>query len=144
LTIELTAINQYFLAGEQCANWGFPRLKSLFHGLSYEEMKDTKELIQHILYLEGLPNMQRLNQVLAGENVLDLYRAGLELELGAVENLRAGIAHCAEVGDFTTRAMLEEMIAGEEKHVDVFETQLAALETVGLERYLAQQVKADD
>src|SRR6476661_7549800 len=125
LTIELTAVNQYFLAAEQCANWGFPRLRERFRAISLEEMKDIEVLVKHILYLEGLPNMQRLNQVMVGENVLDLYRAGLELELGAVENLRAGIAHCAEVGDFTTRAMLEEMIAGEEKHVDVFETQLA-------------------
>jgi bacterioferritin len=140
LTIEMTAINQYFLAGEQCANWGFPRLRQTFRGLSFEEMKDTQELVQHILYLEGLPNMQRLNQVLAGENVLELLRAGLALELGAVDHLRRAIAHCAEVADFTTRAFFEEMIVGEEKHVDLFETQLAAIDAVGIERYLAQQI----
>jgi bacterioferritin len=140
LTIELTAINQYFLAAEQCANWGFPRLRTLFRELSMEEMKDTQHIVQHILYLEGLPNMQRLNQIVVGEDVPETIRAGLALEHGAVDHLRTAIAHCAQVGDFTTRAIFEEMIRGEEEHVDLFETQLAAMETVGLERYLAQHL----
>src|SRR5215210_6521106 len=81
LTIELTAVNQYFLASEQCTNWGFPRLRKLFRGLSLEEMKDSEELVKHILYLEGLPNMQRLNQIHVGEDVPELFRAGLTAEL---------------------------------------------------------------
>jgi bacterioferritin len=144
LTIELTAINQYFLAGEQCTNWGFPRLRKLFRDLSFEEMKDSEVLVKHILYLEGLPNMQRLNQVHVGEDVPELFQAGLAAELAAVEHLRNAIAHCATVGDFTTRALFEEMIRSEEEHVDLFETQLAAIERVGLERYLAQQVNAGE
>jgi bacterioferritin len=140
LTIELTAVNQYFLAAEQCANWGFPRLRERFRAISLEEMKDIEVLVKHILYLEGLPNMQRLNQVLVGENVPELLDAGLTLERGAVEHLRQAIAHCAQVGDFTTRGLFEGMIADEEEHVDIFETQLSAIELVGLERYLAQQV----
>ena len=140
LTIELTAVNQYFLAAEQCASWGFPRLRERFRALSMEEMKDVEELVKHILYLEGLPNMQRLNQVQVGENVPELLQAGLNLEIGAVDLLRQAIAHCAQVGDFTTRALFEEMVRGEEGHVDVFETQLTAIQTVGLERYLAQQL----
>jgi bacterioferritin len=107
-------------------------------------MKDTQKLIQHILYLEGLPNMQRLNTVRAGEHVLDLLQGGLALEHNAVETLRGAIAHCATVGDYTTRALFEEMIGDEETHVDLFETQLSALETVGLERYLAQHIDAGD
>ena len=142
LTIELTAVNQYFLAAEQCANWGFPALRKLFRDLSFEEMKDCELLVRHILYLEGLPNLQRLNQVLVGENVPELFQAGLSAEHGAVDHLRQGIAHCAAVGDYTTRSIFEEMIRGEEEHVDLFETALSAIQSVGLERYLAQQLTA--
>jgi bacterioferritin len=141
LTIELTAINQYFLAARQCEAWGFPALQKLFRGLAMDEMKDTEELMDHILYLEGLPNMQRLNTVRVGQTVPELFDAGLALELGAVEHLRTAIAHCAQVGDFTTRSMFEEMIRDEEEHVDLFETQMDAVRAVGLERYLAQQLR---
>jgi bacterioferritin len=143
LTIELTAVNQYFLAAEQCANWGFPRLRSFFRSLSLSEMKDIEVLVKHILYLEGLPNMQRLNTVMVGENVPELLGAGLTAEHGAVDHLRTAITHCAQVGDYTTRAIFEEMIRGEEEHVDLFETQISAIDLVGLERYLAQQVNKD-
>jgi bacterioferritin len=106
LTTELTAINQYFLAAKQCANWGFVRLHDRFRQLSFEEMKDTEQLIEHILYLEGLPNMQRLNQVRVGESVQEVLQAGLELERGAVDFLRGAIDHCAQQGVYTTRGML--------------------------------------
>jgi bacterioferritin len=140
LTIELTAINQYFLAARQCEAWGFPVLQKRFRDIAMDEMKDTEELIDHILYLEGLPNMQRLNTVRIGQTVPELYEAGLALEIGAVEHLRQAIGHCAQVGDYTTRAMFEAMIRDEEEHVDLFETQLDAIRSVGLERYLAQQL----
>jgi len=143
LTIELTAINQYFLAAEQCANWGFPTLRDMFRGISMEEMKDTQALMQHILYLEGLPNLQRLNRVAAGENVVELLQLGLELEHGAVDFLRSAVAHCAQVADFTTRKLFEDMLAGEEHHVDLFETQLSVIQLVGIERYLAQHIVED-
>ncbi len=142
LTIELTAINQYFLAAEMCANWGFNRLKERFRSLSLDEMKDAEQLIAHILYLDGLPNLQRLNQVKVGQNVPEVLQAGLDSERGAVDFLRGAIDHCARVGDYTTRAMFEEMIRDEEKHVDWFETQFEAIQSVGLERYLAQQLHA--
>ena len=140
LTTELTAINQYFLAAKQCENWGLARLGRVFRTLSLDEMKDTEELIERILYLEGLPNMQRLNPVRVGEAPLEVLEAGLELERGAVEFLRDAIEHCARVGDYTTRAMFEEMIQDEERHVDWFETQLETIRLVGLERYLGQQI----
>jgi bacterioferritin len=140
LTTELTAINQYFLAAKLCGSWGLGRLEAAFRALSMGEMKDSEELVEHILYLEGLPNMQRLNQVRVGETVSELLQAGLELERGAVEFLRGAIEHCARVGDYTTRAMFEEMIRDEERHVDWFETQFEAIRIVGLDRYLAQQV----
>ena len=143
LTIELTAVNQYFLAAEQCAAWGFPGLQKLFRELSFEEMKDCQTLVRHILYLDGLPNLQRLNRVAAGETVPELFQTGLTLEHGAVDQLRGAIAHCAQVGDFNSRQLLEHMLHGEEQHVDLFETQLGTISSVGLERYLAQFLVSD-
>jgi bacterioferritin len=144
LTIELTAVNQYFLAAKQCDNWGFARLHDKFRNLSFEEMKDTEGLVEHILYLEGVPNMQRLNQVRVGESVSELLQAGLELERGAVDFLRGAIEHCAREGDYTTRGMFEEMIQDEERHVDWFETQLETIRLVGLEQYLSQQIRKEN
>lgn len=141
LTIELTAINQYFLGAKQCGNWGFSKLERAFRALSLDEMKDTEGIIERILFLEGLPNMQRLNTVRVGETVPELLQAGLDLELGAVGFLRDAIEHCVRVGDFATRAMFEEMIVDEEKHVDWFETQQETIKIVGLERYLSQQIE---
>ena len=140
LTVELTAINQYFLLSEQSRNWGFERLYSKFRALSLEEMQDAEKLVAHILFLEGLPNMQRLNEVLAVENVQEALDAGLATERGAVQFLTEAIQHCAQVGDFYTRGMFEEMIAEESGHVDWFETQLETIARVGMERYLAQQI----
>jgi bacterioferritin len=141
LTTELTAINQYFATAKMCSNWGFARLHDKFRSLSLDEMKDTEEIIDRILYLEGVPNMQRLNAVQLGETVPEQLQAGLQLERGAVEFLRGAIEHCARVGDFTTRAMFEEMIRDEETHVDWFETQFETIRLVGLERYLAQHIQ---
>jgi len=143
LTTELTAINQYFLAAKQCGHWGFVRLEQAFRALSMDEMKDTEGLIERILFLDGLPNMQRLNPIRVGESVPEVLQAGLGLELGAVEFFRGAIEHCARVGDFTTRAMFEEMIQDEEHHVDWFETQRETIAIIGLERYLSQQVEAE-
>ena len=143
LTVELTAINQYFLHAEICKQWGYERLHSFFSKSSFAEMKDTQELIGHILYLEGMPNMMRMNQVLVGETVLEHLELDLELERTAVETLREAIAHCGTVGDFTTRKMFEEMIASEESHVDWIENQLETIRQIGLEHYLAQQIRSD-
>src|SRR5919204_3643707 len=140
LTTELTAINQYFLNAKMCGSWGFGRLEDRFRSLSFEEMRDTEELIAHILYLDALPNMQRLNQIHVGENVPECLQAGLALERGAVDFLRGAIEHCGRVGDYTTRAKFEQMIQDEETHVDWFETQLETIRLVGLERYLSQQI----
>jgi bacterioferritin len=140
LTIELTAVNQYFLAAEMCSNWGYQRLYEKFRSLSMSEMEDVQKLVRHILYLDGLPNMQRLNPVPVGENVRECLDAGLAAEHNAVATLAEAIAHCANVRDFTTRGMFEEMIAEEEGHVDWFETQLETIRQIGMELYLAQQV----
>jgi bacterioferritin len=143
LTIELTAINQYFVQAEMCRNWGYDRLHQKLRHSSMEEMKDTPALIERILYLEGVPNMQRLNQVRVGENVIENLQLDLQLEQEAVEALREAITHCREVEDYTTRKMFEEMIASEEEHLDWLETQLEAINQIGIELYLSQQLLDD-
>jgi len=144
LTIELTAINQYFVQAEMCRNWGYDRLYEKFKHSSMEEMKDTPGIIAHILYLEGVPNMQRLNQVRVGETVLENLNLDLQLENEVVEALREAITHCQSVGDYTTRKMFEDMIASEEEHVDWLENQLEAIRQIGIELYLSQQLKDDN
>ena len=144
LTNELTAINQYFVQAEMCRNWGFERLYGKIRALSIDEMKDAEHLVQHILYLEGVPNMQRLGQVMVGESVRECLDLDLASEVDAVETLRGAIAHCAQVGDFTTRNILEVMLRSEEEHVDWLETQLETISQVGLEIYLNQQIRNGD
>ena len=144
LTIELTAINQYFVQAEMCKNWGFERLYSKFREISTDEMKDTEHLIRHILYLEGLPNLQRMNQVMVGESVQEDLELNLQSEQNAVEVVTEAITHCAQVGDYTTRGMLEEMVRSEEEHVDWLETQLETINQIGIELYLNQQIKNED
>ena len=140
LTIELTAINQYFIQAEMCKNWGLERLYKRFRAVSMEEMEDAQHLIQHILYLEGVPNLQRLNQVMVGETVMEDFELDLQAELNAVEALRAAIAHCEQVQDYTTRNIFTEMIRSEEEHVDWLETQLETVKLIGIELYLNQQI----
>ena len=144
LTIELTAINQYFVQAEMCKNWGFDRLYNKFREISTDEMKDTEHLIRHILYLEGLPNLQRMNQVMVGESVQEDLELNLQSEQNAVEVVTEAITHCAQVGDYTTRGMLEEMVRSEEEHVDWLETQMETINQIGIELYLNQQIKNED
>jgi len=140
LTNELTAINQYFLQAEMCRHWGYERLYHALYDFSIDEMKDAKQLIEHILYLEGLPNLQRLGTVRVGESAPEHLRLARESELEAVETYREAIAHCAQVGDYTTRNLLEEMVRDEEEHIDWLETQLEAIRQLGETNYLAQQL----
>lgn len=123
LTNELTAINQYFVHAEMCLNWGYERLHKKFRELSLEEMEDAQRLIRHILYLDGLPNLQRLGTVRVGEAAREDIELDRDLEVSAVELLREAISHCAGADDYTTRNLLEEMVRGQEEHVDWLETQ---------------------
>lgn len=143
LTNELTAINQYFVHAEMCHNWGFERLYEKIRKHSFDEMKDAHELIEHILYLEGIPNLQRLGQVQIGETVIEQFNLDLRLEQDAVGVLTEGIAHCVKVGDYNTRGKLERMVQGEEEHIEWIETQLDAIKRVGLENYLSQQIRKE-
>ena len=140
LTIELTAINQYFVQGEMCKNWGFNRLHKRFRNTSLEEMEDAQRLIEHILYLEGVPNLQRLNQVMVGESVMEDLELDLNAEMNAVSALAEAISHCENVQDYTTRGMLQEMIRSEEEHVDWLETQLETIKIIGIDLWLNQQI----
>lgn len=142
LTEELTVINQYFLHAKMCKNWGYERLHDQVQARSFGEMKDAQCVIDHILYLEGLPNMQRLGTVKIGETVPEQLNADLEKEKAMVVLLTEGIHHCMKVGDFTTRHILEEMVTDEDKHIDWIETQLETIKQVGLENYLSEQIKS--
>jgi bacterioferritin len=141
LTFELTAVNQYFLNSRMCANWGYERLARRHREIAMEEMRDTEALIDRILYLEGLPNLQRLGAVKAGETAIEQIRLALELERTAVGNLNRAVATCTEAGDQGTREFLAAMLAEEERHVDWWESQLATIEQIGEPLYLAQQVR---
>ncbi|MFL5883341.1 MAG: bacterioferritin [Actinomycetota bacterium] len=141
LTFELTAVNQYFLNSRMCANWGYQRLAKRHREIAMEEMRDTEELIDRILYLDGLPNLQRLGTVKVGETVIEQIRLAVELERAAVANLDGYVVTCNEVGDQGTREFLAAMIAEEERHVDWWETQLVTIDQIGEALYLAQQVR---
>ncbi len=143
LTNELTAINQYFLHGEMCESWGYDRLYHKIRAESIDEMKHAEALIEHILYLEGLPNVQRLNPINIGQTVLEQFKLDLKLEQVAVTLFNEAIAHCVKVGDNTTRDKLEGMLESEEAHVDFIETQLETIKQVGIQNYLTQQIRSE-
>jgi bacterioferritin len=141
LTAELTAVNQYFLDAKMCDNWGYERLGKKFRDDSIDEMKDADELIERILYLDGMPNLQRLSAVRVGENVPEKLRLALELEGEAIARLNTGIAACTQQGDNGSRDLLERILAGEEEHADWLEAQLELITQIGEAHYLAQQVR---
>jgi bacterioferritin len=141
LTNELTAVNQYFLHARICANWAYERLYEKFRHESIDAMKDADDLIERILYLDRLPNVQRYNKVNVGESVPEMLELDLQLEKDAIAALNAGIALCREKGDNGSAELLEEILEGEEEHADWIETQLAAIEQIGAQSYLAEQLK---
>jgi bacterioferritin len=141
LTAELTAINQYFVHGEMCENWGFDRLHRIIRKHSIGEMKHAEEVIERVLFLEGIPNVQRLGKINIGESVQEVLRSDYALELEALPRLQQGIELCRELGDNNSRHLLEEILHDEEEHVDWLEAQLGLIEQVGLQNYLTQQIK---
>lgn len=140
LTAELTAINQYFIHSRMCANWGYKKLAEKKREESIEEMRDAQALIDRILYLEGVPNLQRLNPVKVGEDPLEQHRLDLDLEVNAVARLNKAIALCRDHGDNGTRDLLVHILEGEEKSVDWLETQLHLISQLGKELYLSEQM----
>ena len=143
LTADLTAINQYFVHAKMCQNWGYDRLYHKVYERSIDEMKDADVLIGHILYLEGVPNVQRMNTVHVGETVSEQLKLDLKAEQEMLAILNDGIVHCTKVMDFTTRHMLEDMAKDVDGHIDWIETQMETIKQVGLENYLAEQIKKD-
>ena len=140
LTAELTAINQYFPDAKMAENWGYERLAKRFRDDSIDEMKDADELIERILFLDGLPNVQRLGTIRIGETILEKLQAALVLEHEAVERLNNGVATCTRIGDTGSRDLLASILHGEEEHADWLESQLELIEQLGEQLYLAGQV----
>ncbi|MGK2929328.1 MAG: bacterioferritin [Acidimicrobiales bacterium] len=140
LTAELTAINQYFIHAKMCENWGYQRLAKHNYDESIDEMKDAEKVIERILYLEGVPNLQRLNSVRVGETVPEQHRLDLDLERDAIERYNRGVELARSAGDNGTAEMLEDLLVGEEHHADWLEAQIHLIEQVGIENYLAAQI----
>jgi bacterioferritin len=140
LTAELTAINQYFIHHKMCGNWGYQRLSKKKREESIDEMKDADAVIERILYLEGVPNMQRMNPVRVGEDPIEQHKLDLALETDAITRLNNAIALCGEKKDHGTREMLEHILKGEEESAEWLEAQLHLVEEVGAQQYLAEQI----
>jgi len=140
LTSELTAINQYFIHSKMCEDWGLQKLAAKKKEESLEEMKHADIIIARILFLEGVPNMQRYFPVKVGEDAVEQHRLDLEVEYDAVKRLNAGISVCREKSDNGTRELLEAILQQEEDGIDWLEAQLHLVEVIGKERYLAEQM----
>ena len=141
LTNELTAINQYFIHAKMLKNWGFKRLAKKVHDESIDEMKHADGIIERILFLEGIPNLQRLNKLRVGETVKEQFESDVQLEYAAIKQLNEWIAKCRTLGDNATEDMLTKILVGEEDHTDWLETQLALMTSIGEQNYLAQQLR---
>ena len=141
LTFELTVTNTYFLHARMLDSWGFGRLGKVYYDLSIDEMRDADELIKRILLFDGHPNVQRLNAITVGETADEMLRLALDSEREAVRQFNASAQECHDLGDHGTASVFEEMVRDEETHADWFESQLDAIERVGLAQDLAQQIE---
>ena len=140
LTSELTAINQYFVHYKMLENWGYHRIAKKKREESMEEMKHADSIIARILYLEGVPNLQRLGSVRVGEEPVEMHRLDLDLEKEAVKRLNDTIIMCGDKRDGGTRELLEHVLKQEEDSIDWLEAQLTIVKDIGRERYLAEQL----
>ena len=141
---ELTAINQYFLHYRMLDHWGIEKLARYEYGESIDEMKHADRLMERILFLDGLPNLQALGRLRVGENLTEVLRADLDLELEAIPVLREAIAHCETVRDYVTRDLLRSILDSEEEHVDFLERQFDKIEAMGLQNYVQLESKASE
>jgi len=141
LAAELVGINQYFLHAKMCRNWGYRRIAEHVLSESISEMKHASELVERILFLEGVPNLQKLGKIHVGESVREQLTLDLALEADAIGRLNAGIATCVAEGDNASRHLLEDVLKSEEEHLDWIETQLALIDALGEQSYLAEQMR---
>ena len=142
LTAELTAINQYFLHAKIMEDWGYLRLAEHTRHESIDEMKHAEIVTDRVLFLNGLPNYQRYFPLRIGETVPEMFEADRDLEYAAVERLNRAIAKAVEVGDNGSRELFEQILVSEEEHINWLETQLTTIEQIGVENYLAEQLKS--
>lgn len=141
LCAELTAVNQYFIHAMMCANWRYKKLADHSREESIDEMKHAQMLIERILYLEGVPNMQKYMRINVGQTVPEQHAFDLEVERAAVERLNTGLELCRSVGDNGSRMLLETILKEEEDHIDWLEAQLQQIADIGLPNYLARQAE---
>ena len=141
---ELTAINQYFLHYRMYKHWGYKELADHEYHESIDEMKHADKLIERILFLEGLPNLQKLGKLLVGESPKEALGCDLKLETAAVPDLKVAIADCEKLGDYVSRDLFSEILESEEEHIDYLETQLNLIKRVGIENYCQSQMDAEE
>ena len=141
LTAELTAVNQYFLHAKLCEHWGYQRLAAHVKAESIDEMRHAELVTDRVLFLDGIPNYQRYFPLHIGETVAEQFAADLQLEYTAIERLNNGIAEAVALGDNGTRELLAGILVSEEEHADWLETQQETIRQIGIEHYLAQQMR---
>lgn len=142
LANELVAINQYFLHSRMYKDWGLKELAEHEYEESIDEMKHADQLVERILFLEGLPNMQHLGKLLIGENTQEMLACDLKLELIAIPDLREGVAYAESVKDYVSRDLFSSILESEEEHVDWLETQLGLIEKIGIENYMQAKMSS--
>ncbi len=143
LTFELTSINQYFLHARMYKNWGLERLNHAAYKKSIVDMKQADELIERILFLEGLPNLQQLERLRIGEHCAEMMQCDLDLEMEQLTLLREVIAECEAGGDYVSRHLLVEILESEEEYVDWIEAQQHLIRETGIENYLQSAIEKE-